>query len=216
MFSMRLSISKVSEQVSNKELLNLYSVSGVFYEAHGDKFRRLLRIQSKGGQVSDIDLLVIMMNPGSSKSNGAETSNIEVDCIPDPTQFQIMRVMQRTSRKHAVVLNLSDLRNAKSEEFYKRIPELEAGFESHSIFSAGRRKEIEPYLNPNIPVIIGWGVSRKLLPLSTKALTTLNGLPIFAMNNQEGLPLHPYLRYRQREWVETISTEILKKVKLTD
>jgi hypothetical protein len=69
--------------------------------------------------------MVIMMNPGSSKPHRwYENNTKESLAIPDNTQSQIMKV-QNCNLQYARVLNLSDLREAKSSIFYDKIIELE-------------------------------------------------------------------------------------------
>jgi len=199
--------------MTNQELLANHNISGIFYSHGTYNFRKLLRIVNKENPNGVIDLLVIMMNPGSSKQESdTEILDKEVNCRPDPTQYQIMRVMENTSRKHAVVLNLSDLRNAKSQAFYKRIPELESSFEAHSIFSESRYSEIESYLQISIPVIAAWGVSPKLDLLSQKAWNLLHNTPVIGWFKDENkrIPYHPYPRHqaKRKEWIIQICNHL--------
>jgi hypothetical protein len=62
--------------------------------------------------------------------------------------------------RHVRVLNLSDLRHAKSAEFIRQFKRLEqeVSFDSHSIFSLRRKNELVLKLTKHnaVPVIRAW------------------------------------------------------------
>uniref|UniRef100_A0A2A4YV15 DUF1643 domain-containing protein n=1 Tax=OCS116 cluster bacterium TaxID=2030921 RepID=A0A2A4YV15_9PROT len=77
------------------------------------------------------DAVMIMMNPGSSQplegiehlkplSKSAAVPQNLVVTKPDTTQYQVMRVMHYMQWQHVRVINLSDLREAKSPLFIKK------------------------------------------------------------------------------------------------
>ena len=45
---------------------NLFDISGLFYEKNNLKFRKYLNIKKKKSTLLYPDLMIIMMNPGSS------------------------------------------------------------------------------------------------------------------------------------------------------
>jgi len=72
------------------------------------------------------DAIFIMMNPGSSRpleevDNVVSEDNInklEISLVPtkpDTTQYQVMRVMHYCNWNHVRVLNISDMRDPKSD-----------------------------------------------------------------------------------------------------
>jgi hypothetical protein len=89
-----------------------------------------------------------------------------------------MRLMRYCEWRHVRVLNLSDLRCAKSIEFFKQFKRLEedASFDSHSIFSMRRRIELGLKLTKHatIPVILAWGVSVALDTLIERCTSSLS------------------------------------------
>lgn len=95
-----------------------FKTTGLFYQKDGYNFRKFLNIVRKNSSQNTPDLMVVMMNPGSSKPlDGIENNNCESEAIPDNTQNQIMRVMNRCNFDYARILNLSDLREPKSSVF---------------------------------------------------------------------------------------------------
>lgn len=134
------------------------------------------------------DAVMIMMNPGSSQplegiehlkpltKHAAVPQNLVVT-KPDTTQYQVMRVMHYMQWQHVRVINLSDLREAKSPLFIKKYMWLEAefAFDLHSIFAAKRAEELARVLTrkATAPIINGWGVSEKLDTLIARALPVL-------------------------------------------
>lgn len=137
------------------------------------------------------DLLVIMMNPGSSRPLDPRYCPARVDkpqeiqpfgeltpTRPDTTQYQIMRVMWAKGLGHARVLNLSDLRETKSTVFIPRYQELERipGGLAHSLFSPSRSAERRLRMGQDAPrpVLVGWGRHPGLLPLARQCLDTLD------------------------------------------
>ncbi len=133
------------------------------------------------------DAFVVMMNPGSSQPIEEQQSKSTysvvqllglteegfLDTKPDNTQYQIMRVMQVRGWNYIVVLNLSDIRNAKSEEFLSKINDYPDGL---SIFSNSRKDELTSLLchNTEAPIIAAWGIDRRLRDLISKATSCLS------------------------------------------
>jgi len=121
---------------------NQFKITGFYYEELGFKFRKYLDIKKVDTDIRTPDLMVIMMNPGSSRPvDGIENNTKESLAIPDRTQDQIMKVMLNSNLQYARILNLSDLREAKSNIFYTKIIELENKGISHSIFDENRQDD---------------------------------------------------------------------------
>lgn len=192
-----------------------FNITGLFYKKDGYKFRKFLNIVKNNSDKKRPDLMVIMMNPGSSKPlDGNENNKIETEAIPDNTQDQIMRVMEKCKFDFARILNLSDLREAKSSVFYEKIEELEEQRISHSIFDKKRNSDYEALFVKNIPVIFAWGVNEKLSDLANLTVKRIGetkpvGLMKKGYNNAYYHPL-PQNYTKQKEWVEKI-TEMIKK-----
>ncbi|MEO5329234.1 MAG: hypothetical protein H7829_13445 [Magnetococcus sp. THC-1_WYH] len=171
------------------------------------------------------DLLVIMMNPGSSRPLDPNyqpqqmTQPQDFDPFgertptrPDNTQYQVMRIMLARGFGHARVLNLSDLRETKSPIFIQRFQELETHPDgsAHSLFSPVRSAERKVRMGQDtpIPLLVGWGRHLGLLPLAHQCLATLPQERIIGVEipGSPGLYAHPspMLQKAKEAWVNAI------------
>jgi len=193
----------------------LFNITGHYYQIKEHTFRKYLNIQKKDSIIKTPDLIVVMMNPGSSEpEDNNQNGRKETLAKPDNTQYRIMEVMQNCNYEFVRVLNLSDIREPKSNIFYKKIKEMEALNISHSIFDNSRKEDFNNLWVYNIPVIFGWGVNTKLKSLAEKAIEFCN------VSNPYGhqKPNFPWAYYhplppntnKQKEWVTKISLELPK------
>ena len=119
-----------------------FNITGLFYKNKGYKFRKFLNIVKRNSNCQIPDLMIVMMNPGSSKPiNGIDDYEIETETIPDRTQDQIMNLMNNCNFNYARILNLSDYRESKSKLFYSQIKEFQNHNIQHSIFSDYRKDD---------------------------------------------------------------------------
>lgn len=193
-----------------KGLHKQFNVTAFFYEENGKNFRKYLNIKRINSEIisQKPDLMVIMMNPGSSKCLGK--IDIESDAKPDRTQEKIMSVMLRCNLQYARVLNLSDYCEKKSNEFYKLIKNSNS---NHSIFFDERKDDFASYYHHDIPLITAWGVNNNLLPLIEITLSKINKDYCFGIrkNNSKEFYYHPLVRNRHiegKDWVEEVSSQI--------
>ena len=220
-----------------EELKQTYDVFGHFYSvemASGEivECRSVLEIANKSRTPKDSaalskrkpDAVFIMMNPGSSKPLAPVSNHILADEIgelsislvrtkPDTTQYQVMRVMHDRQWHHVRVLNLSDLRCSKSGDFIKLFRRLEdeSDFDSHSIFSNGRKCELTTKLpqSRTMPLVLAWGLSEKLDPLIERCLSkiasnrTIKGVLEEGTSNKYRHPL-PSLQRQKVEWLDSM------------
>ncbi|MDP2161296.1 MAG: DUF1643 domain-containing protein [Flavobacterium sp.] len=98
-----------------------YNITGYFYRNDNKICRKVLHIH-KSINIKNPDLLVIMMNPGSSRPSdlkkfteiGDHHVNQLIKTTPDTTQKKVILFMESKQLQHAVVLNLIDICNPKS------------------------------------------------------------------------------------------------------
>ena len=192
-----------------------FKITGFYYEKKGYKFRKFLHIKKNDSKKKTPDLMVVMMNPGSSRPiDGIENNTKESPAVPDNTQYQIMRVMVNCGLEFARIFNLSDLREPKSKKFYLKIDEMKENGISHSIFDIKRKKEFNKLFVNDVPVIFAWGVSEKLQELAEIAIKRIGKKEIFGLRKEKFSyayyhPL-PQNAHKQKEWVKVI-TERIKK-----
>lgn len=227
--------------VPAKALKVRYCVFGHFYRVEFApnkvaECRSVLEIVENGDvpeKSSDLcrrkpDAIFIMMNPGSSRPLTEANNFIRAGMIhklpislvptkPDTTQYQVMRLMRHCEWGHVRVLNLSDLRCPKSNEFFEQFNRLEQddSFDSHSIFSIRRRNELISKLtrHDDILLICAWGVSAKLDPLIERCTsriakcTTIKGLKKEGTTNKFLHPL-PSLQSQKVQWVNRMVKQL--------
>lgn len=192
-------------------MVQKFEIFGHFYEQSGLKCRRYLNIQRAGADLREPDLMVVMMNPGSSYPlDGITNNTAPSEAQPDPTQNQIMKVMNNTGFGFARVLNLSDVRQPSSSEFYKFLKSSKASSITHSIFHQAREEELSTLFRQGVPVIYGWGVNSNLEGLAREAINRISEEnPIgIKKNGVEWAYYHPLPRIhtKQTEWVKTVSS----------
>jgi len=196
-------------------LKDKFDIQGYFYKIQEYKCRKYLDIKNKYYKVGKPDLMIVMMNPGSSYPvDGNDDNCIATQAKPDNTQNQIMKIMENCGYKFSRVLNLSDLRTPNSNELYKFIGSVDSNKIRHSIFCDERKENLDSLYVKNVPVIYGWGVNAALAGLAKLAIKKINspnpiGLKKHGSDYAYYHPLPRVDRKKQIEWVEKI-TEMLK------
>lgn len=224
----------------------LFAVHGLFYEQviGGERWscRSILELVAHDLVPPDDpspvldrrpDLLVVMMNPGSSRSidkgytppvvaRPQEIAAVRtlVPTVPDTTQYQVMKVMAARGWRHARVLNLSDLRESKSPNLFRHVKALAAvpGGDAHSVFSAARRPELLGHIGPvegSPPVLLGWGRHKVLNPLAELCLAALEHRPLVGVQAPEG-PLSyahpsPQMQAHKDAWLAAILEKLARR-----
>lgn len=189
-----------------------FEYTGHFYELDSFKLRKYLNIKRAGVILDDPDLMVVMMNPGSSLPvDGIDNNVIPSEARPDRTQDQITIVMDRLGFNYARILNLSDLRTPNSKELYRFLKSDISSKVEHSIFFPSRLSELKLYFVVDVPVIFGWGVDPALVPLARLAIQTLcirNPLGILKPKTKYSF-YHPLQRGRARQhwWVNSVISQ---------
>jgi hypothetical protein len=189
-----------------------FKITGLYYEIQGYKFRKYLDVQKKNSSQKSPQLICLLMNPGGSKPiDGVDDNTVESEAIPDRTQSQIMKVMLNAGFEYARVLNLSDVREPKSNVFYKKMAELDTKGIAHSIFDDSRKEDLSQLWVNNITVIYGWGVSSKLKPLALKAIAACNVSNPYGIlkANTNWAYYHPLvpIHSKQLEWIKQVSEQ---------
>lgn len=165
-----------------------------------------------GVKLNEPDLMVVMMNPGSSYPlDGIDNNCIPSEADPDTTQQQIMKVMDAALFNYARILNLSDLRTPDSNKLYRFLNSADSSTVQHSIFSPNRKSELAQLFVYGVPVIYGWGVNQTLIPLAKQAIETLcisKPLGILKPNTRYSY-YHPLPRIyaKQIEWVRHVTSQ---------
>ncbi|MBF0162296.1 MAG: DUF1643 domain-containing protein [Magnetococcales bacterium] len=222
------------------DLKKIFGVYGDFYQVMlgGQPYacRSVLELIAHARTPADLDqlphrqpdLLVVMMNPGSSKpippdyqprwvgEEGPGARPQRVLTRPDNTQYQIMRLMAARGWSHARVLNLSDLREPKSVQLMKTLDRLEgvAGGGRHSLFCPERHQECRHCMGPPgaVPVLIGWGRDASLAPLARQCLRQLHGWRTIGVPvGEDGIFYahpSPMLQRKKEQWLLDVLAQL--------
>lgn len=193
-----------NEVIPCREILEIISLENVPYD-----FQMLPQAQA--------ELIVVMMNPGSSKpasksytpivisrSSDINKKRYIVEAKPDNAQYQIMRFMLINGWSHARILNLSDLRQPKSTVFMKTWPTLS---ESHSIFSKSRQKSLYELIGEPEQILLAWSQEESLLPLAEMASSAVSSFNTIGLPRGENLYAYPspMLQKHKEAWLASIS-----------
>ncbi|OOE63500.1 hypothetical protein BZG19_16205 [Salinivibrio kushneri] len=198
-----------------------YKCYGHFYSSGKLNFRDVLLITDLEDISDDtqIDLIVVMMNPGSSepKDSNDKITIFSKECVltkPDNTQSQIMKVMADNNFQTAIVINLSDVIEPKSSLFIRKLKEFSYGSfgHRHSIFSESRCDELNQILEKckTSSVVFASGVNYKLRFLTSRAVSKFEAHRITGNRSKKGLFYHPLPRSKekQKKWVLSINEQI--------
>lgn len=211
------------------DLKKTFYTEGAFYHLDLDgesyKCRGLARISRRETKSEIADALFVLVNPGSCQPEYEDYQfpnyNNDISKIPfaqakpDPTQYQIMRLMERRGWNMIYIINLSDLRSGNIEEFRMNLNNFEKKHnDSHSIFSGERKWTINSHLSLKTKVIAGWGTNSFISKRASHALSVLkelskiHGLP----HNTTPLYYHPFPMIKASciKWLDDIC-EILDR-----
>ena len=170
------------------------------------------------------DVVVIMMNPGSSHPKDIYHIDGEIEypqnsesmrkelvlTQPDNTQYQVMRIAVSKGWKHIRVLNLSDLRDPKSGSFLQKADALAGimGGHTHSMFCKERAAECTHSLKrkPGTPIMLGWGQDPGLVPLAGQCMKRIASEATRTVRSDVHPLLNshpsPMLQSKKLEWLD--------------
>lgn len=172
-----------------KDLQKKFYTEGSFYHIMLNEksytCRGLAKISRIGIEEDTVDAVFVMVNPGSCQPTDEEyqfpdfINNLhEIPMIPaksDPTQYQIMRLMERKNWGLVYIVNLSDLRAGNINVFREYLNEFQKQEnDMHSIFSPERIEELFRMISKDTVVITAWGTQPFMKERMKEALTSLS------------------------------------------
>jgi len=214
------------------DLKKIFNIYGHFYNLKLSnsvlKCRSVLEIRRKNKLNETPDIIVIMMNPGSSvpldkkyipktfskeEYIKAKTKEI-IPTRPDNAQYQIMRLMEINNWDFVRILNLSDLRNGNSGKFQTEfINSMKLDNSNpHCMTHVDRKNELADCTkSKNNKLIAAWGniselkdSAEAILRLDKKIIGLKSGKsPNFRYAS-------PYMKKQKVEWLTEIQKEINK------
>jgi len=215
------------------ELKRCFDVYGHFYDLKIEESvfqcRSELSIVRRGSRSDLPDMIIVMMNPGSSAPSDKayetrvytpkEYFNIKskelVSARPDSTQYQIMRLMLNNGWEFVRILNLSDLRNGNSGKFQIefRTAMKRDNTNPHCITHRMRKGELSKALMSKGGIIMAaWGDIAELKS-SAEAILCLDK-KIIGLKKKQSSPHFrhpsPHLKAHKLAWLKQIQEEIDK------
>jgi hypothetical protein len=219
--------------VKAADLRKKYEVKGRFYLLANTnskiKCRSLLTITDRTRAIEK-KLLVIMLNPGSSrpldneylesrisKTQIGQLNDISLtDARPDATQYQIMRVMDEFEFSHADIINLYDVREPKSGILFARAKKHSFPKET-SIFTEARQSELNTYFTNTSNVILAWGRVTPIAAVEEMALEKISKLvsKVLLVRGTDNVIYHPSPQNHKLKlkWLENIFGQLRSSAK---
>ena len=151
-----------------KDLNNLFKVNAMFYhaEVNGERFlmRREARISRLASIQEKIDAVIVMVNPGSCQPETVLDHTLpgQMKMLPansDPTQHQLMRLMERMEWNELTIVNLSDICEGNLNNFRAIEQKFKSAGIPHSIFQEDNAVERNELLANADHLIFAWGGS---------------------------------------------------------
>lgn len=154
------------------------------------------------GDPTRIDLLLIMLNPGSCSGDKVRDDGlVEVEPDPDPTLKRIIKVLHTSkSFKNCRVINLCDVKNPNSKQVFQKS---EMYFNKYSIFSESRREELKQLARPGIKAWLAWGRKVETGSFARNAIIQLKSCGISIVNEDQP-HYHPLVRKNGFSWAQHV------------
>ena len=147
-----------------------FEVWAHFYTVRVDEKEYLMRSEAKiirkGKETSNADAVIVMANPGSCTAIDQNAKFVSLDekknfvkANPDPTQYQLMNLMERMNWDSLKIINLSDVCTGNYKEFKEYLKEFKANkFNEHTIFCERRKEELDCHIK-GANLIFAWGTN---------------------------------------------------------
>lgn len=192
--------------ISAEHLKQIFSVEAKFYHAElADEkilMRREARIRRNGAFATRADAVIVMINPTNCAQAGETTkSPWEAEWIPtkpNPTQYQLMNLMERKDWNLVTLINLSDICEGNIGNFKIIENKFNRTGISHSLFQEDYAQDREALLASADHLIFAWGSSTVAKRLAAQFGLFQEGSPEKSYEHAKawvaadnGFPRHP-------------------------
>lgn len=192
--------------ISAEHLKQIFSVEAKFYHAElADEkilMRREARIRRNGAFATRADAVIVMINPSNCAQAGETTkSPWEAEWIPtkpNPTQYQLMNLMERQEWNLITLINLSDICEGNIGNFKIIENKFKRTGISHSLFQEDNVQDREALLASADHLIFAWGSSTVAKRLAVQFGLFQKGSPEKSyahakalVATENGFPRHP-------------------------
>ena len=214
-------------------LKTMFEVQAQFYQTMFKNELRLCRSYARLKRIGSCeqdkdDALLVMINPGSCRAMNSEAAVVQTsnrqqfqsnlkslelaDSYPDPAQYQLMRLMEIRNWKSIGIINLFDLVDANSKDFFNQIQDSEPSI--ISLTHPWRSDELNFRISKSNLVILGWGLNSVI---AREAKLILNLLPNYygVQIGENGFRYpSPYLKSKKLEWIFEICKNLETSARL--
>lgn len=189
-----------------EQLKQTFSVEAKFYHAEIENekilMRREARIRRNGVFTTRADAVIVMINPSNCAQAG-ETAKSPRDAEwiptkPNPTQYQLMNLMERQGWNLITLINLSDICEGNIGNFNIIENKFNKMGMSHSLFQEGNVLERQALLASADHLIFAWGSSTVAKRLAAQFGLFQEGSPEKSYEHAKawvaadnGFPRHP-------------------------
>jgi hypothetical protein len=168
------------------------------------------------------DAVVVMMNPGSSAPLAAPhlapllaEQETLVPAKPDSVQYQVMRLMSAAKWRHVRIVNLSDVRAAKSADLYALIEAGATRRDLGAMFANSSAVNLAKAVTAPV-VICAWGMDKRLGPLAREAHDWITAQGYAPLGVRADTPEFPAYRYPKPvgnwnmalAWLDTLKQQV--------
>ncbi|MBQ8279065.1 MAG: DUF1643 domain-containing protein [Roseburia sp.] len=213
------------EYKCKKELDEKYQVEASFYklDINGEEkqCRRVADIKAKEGTYEKIDAYFVKMNPGGCKPNEEDEIVDDADyktmilrkVNSDATMVRVMNIMNELGWHYVRMLNVSDIREGKSEEAKRTLRDaINNGQHEHCIFSHERRNELEELTKEDAIYVVACGCSDEVaLYFSLYVEEYLKDKTLIGVKNEQGRYKH--IKPSVKESQIKIAEDLIKQIK---
>ncbi|MGH2318579.1 DUF1643 domain-containing protein [Planococcus sp. SE5232] len=212
---------------SGKELENLFYTQAAFYKLQTHReiqtCRSLVVISRIGAKSEGVDALFVLLNPGQCLPLAGEDSILLLSgevadlpltpATPDNTLYQLMRLMERMNWNSVHVINLTDLRTRKFDEYKEGQRFMKkCGDSRHTIFSMDRYVELLDCVERADAVIAGWGTKAPIIPAAENAYPLLWEVADIKGLAYKTHPLYyhpfPWLQNKCIKWLDDMEAQL--------
>lgn len=174
---------------SGKELESVFKTEAAFYklktQGKTQLCRSLAAIRRTGRESEGVNALFVLLNPGKCLPltgedsvpllSGKQADLPLLPAAPDNTLYQLMRLMELMDWNHVQIINLTDLRTEKFDD-YKESQRFmkQYGDTRDSIFSIDRYLELLDIMEEAGSIIAGWGTKSSITHAAEEAFIILS------------------------------------------
>ncbi|MFC4714303.1 DUF1643 domain-containing protein [Planococcus dechangensis] len=189
-----------------EHLKQIFSVEAKFYHAkiENEQFlmRREARIKRKGSFCTQTDAVIVMINPSNCAQAGETVKSAEeaewIPTKPNPTQYQLMNLMERQGWNQVTLINLSDICEGNMRNFKSIENKFKEAVVPHSLFQEENAQERADLLGSSGHLIFAWGSTNVAKRLASEFGLFQNGRPEQSYGHakalvapETGFPRHP-------------------------